>query len=223
MLQQLIEPAIALGVGKSWGNRGVIMRGNRGRVKSYPGRRKPPPLVGLEFKPRKGSGRNYARREIKSCAPILKSVKTIGQSCTITTIAGVKRPFASLSEPDVVARTKSNYKLIHHQQKGSSTPPSRAASPDLEPLSNSVSKFRQDATLVLVGVRGSGKSTLAVIASTALSRTVIDLEAAFQRANGTTSSSYRKSHGTESCQQQQAEILGNLLEKNPTGRILVCS
>lgn len=220
MLQQLIEPAVALGVGKSWGN--------------YAG--KPWPGKVLSRQAQTSSARRsriqasqrfrtqlHSKAKKTSCAPILKSVKTIGQSCTIITMAGVKRPFASLSEPDVVARTKSNYKLIHHQQKGSSTPPSRAASPDLEPLSNSVSEFRQDATLVLVGVRGSGKSTLAVIASTALSRTVIDLEAAFQRANGITSSSYRKSHGTESCQQQQAEILGNLLKKNPTGRILVCS
>lgn len=142
---------------------------------------------------------------------------------TIMTMAGVKRPFASLTENDAVGRTQPNFASARDQHRTSITPPDRIASPNVEPFSKTVPEFHKDATIVLVGVRGSGKSTLAVIASTALGRTVIDLEAAFQRAHAVTSTTYRKLHGSENCQLKQAEILQDSLQKNPTGRILVCS
>ncbi|TQV96941.1 quinate pathway repressor protein QutR [Cordyceps javanica] len=139
------------------------------------------------------------------------------------TMAGVKRPFVSLTENDAVGRSQTSYGVVHYRQKSSAIPPNRSASPDVGPLSKTAPDFHHDATLVLVGVRGSGKSTLAVIASTALNRSVVDLEAAFQRAHKVTTSSYRRLHGTEGCQVRQAEILRSSLTKNPTGRILVCS
>ncbi|KAJ2969713.1 hypothetical protein NQ176_g8527 [Zarea fungicola] len=137
------------------------------------------------------------------------------------TTAGVKRPFASSAGSDAFEVAKPKLKSIRHEEASSVTPPSRIDS--LSPPSGKVPGFRHDATLVLVGLRGSGKSTLAVMASTALNRIVIDLEAAFQRAHGVTSSSYRKSHGSEDGQLQQAEILRDVLKHNATGRILVCS
>ncbi|OAA44707.1 NAD(P)-binding domain protein [Beauveria brongniartii RCEF 3172] len=138
-------------------------------------------------------------------------------------MGGVKRSFASLAENDAVDSVQRCSSTRRQHKSPITTPPKRPASPDLEPLSEAVPEFHQDATLVLVGVRGSGKSTLAVIASTALGRTVIDLEAAFQRAHAVTTSTYRKTHGTEDCQLKQAEILRGSLQNHPTGRILVCS
>ncbi len=64
MLQRLIEPAIARSVGKSWGN----YAGKPWPGKVLSSRRKPPPLIGLEFKPRKGSRRNHTWRKIILCS-----------------------------------------------------------------------------------------------------------------------------------------------------------
>ncbi|OAA56101.1 NAD(P)-binding domain protein [Cordyceps fumosorosea ARSEF 2679] len=158
------------------------------------------------------------------------------------TMAGVKRPFPSLTENEVVGgnhqqkqkqqqqQQQPSYSLArHHQHQSPATTPNRVASPDHAPSPfskspASVPEFRRDATLVLVGVRGSGKSTLAVIASTALRRTVLDLETAFQRAHqGLTTAAYRQRHGAEDCQARQARVLAEALAEHPTGRILVCS
>ncbi|KAM3504042.1 hypothetical protein MY10362_003830 [Beauveria mimosiformis] len=138
-------------------------------------------------------------------------------------MVGVKRSFASLAENDAVDSVQRCSSTRRQHKSPITSPPKRPPSPDLESLSEAVPEFHQDATLVLVGVRGSGKSTLAVIASTALRRIVIDLEAAFQRAHAVTTSTYRKTHGTEDCQLKQAEILRGSLQNYPTGRILVCS
>jgi shikimate 5-dehydrogenase/shikimate kinase len=138
-------------------------------------------------------------------------------------MAGVKRPFTALSAEDDAGKQPVAANCVAAAQSQSVTPPDRIASPAFEPLSGKSPNIEKDATIVLVGVRGSGKSTLAVFASAALKRNVIDMDMAFQRVHGMTASSYKKEHGADECQKQQADILRDALENNDKGRILVCS
>ncbi|KAF4997007.1 hypothetical protein FGRMN_4147 [Fusarium graminum] len=99
----------------------------------------------------------------------------------------------------------------------------RTPSPTFPPMTGEVPDFSSDASMVLVGMRGAGKSTLAVMASSAMDRKVIDLEPAFQRAMGLSSSAYKSEHGSTECYKQQARVLQSVLQRHPTGYIIVCS
>ena len=99
----------------------------------------------------------------------------------------------------------------------------RTPSPSFPPLNGEIPTFSSDASIVLVGIRGSGKSTLAVMAASAMHRRVIDLETAFQRANGMSSANHKKLHGSSQCHRQQAKTLQTILERHRTDCIIVCS
>ena len=85
------------------------------------------------------------------------------------------------------------------------------------------SYFAADASIVLVGIRGAGKSTLAIIASTAMKRSMLDMEQVFQQSAGISSSGYKKRHGAAACHGRQAEILKFVLKHHPTDCVIVCS
>lgn len=138
-------------------------------------------------------------------------------------MAGVKRSFATLSAEDGAGKPLATDSPASGLRSHSGTPPRQVTLPAFEPFSGKSPDFDQEASLLLVGVRGSGKSTLAVFASAALKRSIIDLDSAFQRAHGVTTSTYKKNQGAEECQRQQSLILGEILEQNKNGRILVCS
>lgn len=99
----------------------------------------------------------------------------------------------------------------------------RTPSPSFPPLNGEIPTFNSDASIVLVGIRGSGKSTLAVMAASAMNRKLIDLETAFQRANGLSSAGYKALHGSAQCQRQQAKTLQAVLDRHRTDCVVVCS
>ncbi|KAH7238135.1 hypothetical protein BKA59DRAFT_481474 [Fusarium tricinctum] len=137
------------------------------------------------------------------------------------------------SQPQSHSRTTSQVNSQVNSRAGSqSVAPSntehddgltRTPSPTFPPLTGEVPDFRPDASMVLVGMRGAGKSTLAVMASSAMERKVIDLEPAFQRSMGLSSSAYKSEHGSSECYRQQAKVLQTVLQRHPTGSIIVCS
>ncbi|KAL7934499.1 type I 3-dehydroquinase domain-containing protein [Trichoderma chlorosporum] len=99
---------------------------------------------------------------------------------------------------------------------------SRTPTPPFTPSRGKIPSFSSDASLALVGLRGSGKSTLAIMAASALTKKVINVEVVFQSVTGSSSSNYRSVNGNTECHRKQAEVLQDILEQNPTGCIIVC-
>lgn len=132
--------------------------------------------------------------------------------------------------PAVMAGTKRSLEAMlgghdeHEQQPPISEVMTRPPSPILPQFTGKEpSTFHHDASIVLLGIRGAGKSTLAIIASSAMNRKVVDLETAFQRALGVSSSAYKLSHGPAQCHKQQTKILQRILERHSNNSIIVCS
>ncbi|PNY29120.1 Uncharacterized protein TCAP_00959 [Tolypocladium capitatum] len=136
-------------------------------------------------------------------------------------MAGVKRSFAAMMATEA-AETVPVSPQSSNPPFGVTGAP-RTPSPPFHSTRGEIPSFSSDASLALVGVRGAGKSTLAIMASSALKKRIIDVETAFQRATGSSSSSYRKLTGAAECHRRQSEVLGDILEQNPTGSIVVCS
>ncbi|POR36280.1 Uncharacterized protein TPAR_03536 [Tolypocladium paradoxum] len=135
-------------------------------------------------------------------------------------MAGVKRSLSAMMATEGAEAVP--------MSRQSSTPAgiisaSRTPSPPFPSTRGEIPSFSSDASVALVGVRGAGKSTLAIMASSVLKKRIIDVEAAFQRATGSSSPSYRKLKGSAECQRIQSDVLGDILEHNPTGSIIVCS
>ena len=83
--------------------------------------------------------------------------------------------------------------------------------------------FEPSASIVLIGVRGVGKSTLGVLAATAYNRRLIDSELAFLEATGSTTTAYRKAHGSKDYQTEHNRVLSSTLKSHSTGAVIVCS
>ncbi|KAI6778034.1 Quinate repressor protein-like protein [Emericellopsis cladophorae] len=156
-------------------------------------------------------------------------------------MTGVKRPLEAVLGTDHQTLDHRHYDRHNggdrNQARGMATMPlhqamateeaidmtTRTPSPTFPPLSGEIPDFSADASLVLVGIRGAGKSTLAIMASSALKRRVVDLENVFQRTRFASSAVYKKLHGSTECHRQQAKVLHNVLERNKTGCVIVCS
>lgn len=83
--------------------------------------------------------------------------------------------------------------------------------------------YDADASIIIAGIRGAGKTTLAVIASSAMSRKVVDLEMAFREVTGFSSPSYKKAYGAAACQSREVSLLYEVLEKHGKNSVIVCS
>lgn len=83
--------------------------------------------------------------------------------------------------------------------------------------------FEPSASLVLIGIRGVGKSTLGVLAAAAYNRTLVDSDRSFSEATGSTTTAYRKLHGTAEYQRRHNQILENTLKTHRTNAVLVCT
>lgn len=137
-------------------------------------------------------------------------------------MAGVKR-----RRPASADHERHHHEAVSQSRKtsnGTTTPqtPSPSRSPEERPLCLPRS-FAPDATLVLVGIRGSGKSTLAVIASSALSRQILDLELLFHQRHGKTVAQAKQDSGSAECSRLQSDLLQETLDQNPEQKIIVTS
>lgn len=79
--------------------------------------------------------------------------------------------------------------------------------------------YRQDATVVLIGMRGVGKTTLGLIASTSLRRPFIDADSAFKTLHGPIHA-YVAQHGWSAFRDRETEMLERLLRDHPTGYVI---
>ncbi|KAI4601178.1 hypothetical protein KJ359_012366 [Pestalotiopsis sp. 9143b] len=68
-------------------------------------------------------------------------------------------------------------------------------------------KYGGDASLLLIGVRGAGKTSLAIMASSVMSRKVINIDHAFHATLGLSPQQYKATHGLAECQEQQLRLL----------------
>ncbi|CAH0055234.1 unnamed protein product [Clonostachys solani] len=153
-------------------------------------------------------------------------------------MAGVKRPFEAVLDHDrELARCLSPPCLGADLSRSVSPSPGAFFSPHeaksrkqdgavtslLSPFMPTTRDFSPDASMLLVGIRGAGKTTLAVMASTAMNRKVIDLEIAFLRTTGFSSTEYKAKYGILECHQTQAQVLRTMLNRHRQGYVLVCS
>lgn len=106
---------------------------------------------------------------------------------------------------------------------------SRAATPlDAETRKDTTNRvlrkatFESSASVVLIGIRGVGKSTLGILAATAYNRRLIESEKAFLDATGSTTTAYRKAHGTEEYQQRHSQVLDHTLKTYSSNAIIIC-
>jgi 3-dehydroquinate dehydratase type I len=91
------------------------------------------------------------------------------------------------------------------------------------PTPRSTRTFARNASIVLIGIRGTGKTSLALIASTAISRKVVESDRFFHHITGMTRGEHRKRFGPVKHHQAQLEILTKVLKTYDEGYIIVCS
>jgi shikimate 5-dehydrogenase/shikimate kinase len=83
--------------------------------------------------------------------------------------------------------------------------------------------FKNDASIVLLGMPGTGKSTLAVIASMACRRRIVDVDDKFQDATGFSTIRYRREFGAGNYNLRQEELLRTVLREHDRGAMIVCN
>ncbi|KAG5764962.1 hypothetical protein H9Q72_006961 [Fusarium xylarioides] len=88
-------------------------------------------------------------------------------------------------------------------------------------LLNKGPRFRDGASIALVGLPGAGKSTLGVIASTSLKMRLVETDRCFCTMTGSTAVEFLKKHGKEALQARETEILQHILEKHASNTIIV--
>lgn len=84
-------------------------------------------------------------------------------------------------------------------------------------------KYGGDASLLLIGVRGAGKTSLAIMASSVMSRKVINIDHAFHATLGLSPQQYKATHGLAECQEQQLRLLRAVFGRYHSGYILICT
>ncbi|KAK2685261.1 hypothetical protein QWA68_015644 [Fusarium oxysporum] len=88
-------------------------------------------------------------------------------------------------------------------------------------LLNKGPRFRDGASIALVGLPGAGKSTLGVIASTSLKMRLVETDRCFCTMTGSTAVEFLNKHGKESLQARETELLQHILEKHASNTIIV--
>ncbi|TVY77153.1 Quinate repressor protein [Fusarium oxysporum f. sp. cubense] len=88
-------------------------------------------------------------------------------------------------------------------------------------LFNKGPRFRDGASIALVGLPSAGKSTLGVIASTSLKMRLVETDRCFCTMTGSTAVEFLKKHGKEALQTRETEILQQILEKHASNTIIV--
>lgn len=76
---------------------------------------------------------------------------------------------------------------------------------------------------MLIGIRGSGKSSLAILAATANSRRLVDLERAFLERTGYSIASHRKAVGISEHHRRHRQVLQDVLQDHTSRCVIVCN
>ncbi|KAG0005001.1 3-dehydroquinate dehydratase (3-dehydroquinase) [Entomortierella chlamydospora] len=81
---------------------------------------------------------------------------------------------------------------------------------------------KNDATIVVIGMRGAGKTTMGSFAATMLKRPFEDVDIYLERTLSTTIPDFIKEHGWAAFREQETKILSELLAKYPNGYVISC-
>ncbi|KAG0263627.1 3-dehydroquinate dehydratase (3-dehydroquinase) [Mortierella polycephala] len=81
---------------------------------------------------------------------------------------------------------------------------------------------KNNATIVVIGMRGAGKTSMGQFAARALKRPFEDVDQYFEKTHSTTIPTFIKEHGWPAFREQEAKMLVELLEKYPTSHVISC-
>ncbi|ORZ06789.1 Shikimate dehydrogenase [Lobosporangium transversale] len=108
----------------------------------------------------------------------------------------------------------------HHDYEVKSSPsPSPSASSNKK---NIVRNARNNATIVVIGMRGAGKTSMGRFAAKALKRPFEDVDQYFEKTLSTTIPEFIKEHGWAAFREKEAKMLVELLVKHPSGYVISC-
>ncbi|KAK4570416.1 hypothetical protein LTR86_002496 [Recurvomyces mirabilis] len=93
---------------------------------------------------------------------------------------------------------------------------------DVSEDSASFRTFDASSSIVLIGVRGAGKSSLGVLAATAYSRRLVEIDRSFFDTTGITPRDYRKTRGAEEFYKRHASVLAHTLNTHNTNSVIIC-
>lgn len=98
----------------------------------------------------------------------------------------------------------------HHDYEVKSSSSRKSASP------------KNDATIVVIGMRGAGKTSMGRFAARTLKRPFEDVDQYFEKTLSTTIPEFIKEHGWSAFREQEAKMLTELLAKYPTKHVISC-
>ncbi|KAI1296199.1 3-dehydroquinate dehydratase (3-dehydroquinase) [Mortierella claussenii] len=81
---------------------------------------------------------------------------------------------------------------------------------------------KNDATIVVIGMRGTGKTSMGRFVARKLRRPFEDADHYFERTLSTTIPEFIKDHGWAAFREQEAKMLTELLAKHPSGHVISC-
>ncbi|KAF8170344.1 type I 3-dehydroquinase-domain-containing protein [Mycena galopus ATCC 62051] len=93
---------------------------------------------------------------------------------------------------------------------------SRAVSP------SNADRYSLKASIVLIGMRGVGKTTLATLAAKALGWELLDTDTVFENQLRTSIADFVASRGWDAFRQIESDIFHDLLQTNPTCKVIAC-
>ncbi|KAI7211431.1 hypothetical protein KC333_g7683 [Hortaea werneckii] len=81
---------------------------------------------------------------------------------------------------------------------------------------------KNDASILLLGIRGTGKTSIGILAASRTGFRLIDADQQFYRTTGYLRASYAAKHGLDKYRAKELALMKDILETNPTKCIIVC-
>ncbi|KAL3494763.1 quinate repressor protein [Aspergillus germanicus] len=99
---------------------------------------------------------------------------------------------------------------------------SRASPTRFEDSLHPPRSFRQNASIVLIGIRGTGKSSLAVMLAATYGRRLIEADRYFQQVTGRSRAAYKREYTPSEYRRQEAVVMESMLMENQEDCVIVC-